>query len=63
MINTDRQEKKSVDEPGKDVLAGIRIREGAELGDHNTLLRDGSHIRISSDKPTREKGCNRNDMS
>lgn len=54
-------EKKNLcEEPGKDVLAGIRIREGAELGDHDTLLRDGSHIGISSDKPTR---CNRNDMS
>lgn len=47
------------DKPGKNVLAGIRIRKGAKLSDDNTLLCDGSHIRISFDKP-REKGCHRN---
>lgn len=47
------------DKPGKNVLAGIRIRKGAKLSDDNTLLCDGSHIRISFDKP-REKGCDRN---
>lgn len=48
------------DKPGKNVLAGIRVRKGAELGDDNTLLCDGSHISISSDKPTWRKGCGRN---
>lgn len=41
--------------PGENVLAGIRVRKGAELGDDNTLLCDGSHVSISSDKPTRQK--------
>lgn len=40
------------DKPGKNVLARIRICKGAEFGDDNTLLCDGSHISISSDKPT-----------
>lgn len=38
--------------PRKNVLAGIRIRKGAKLGDDNTILCDGSHICICFDKPT-----------
>lgn len=43
------------DKPGENVLAGIGVRKGAELSDDNTLLCDGSHVSISSDKPTRQK--------
>lgn len=41
--------------PGENVFAGIRIGKSAELSDHNALLRDGSYIRVSSDKPTQRK--------
>lgn len=51
------------DKPGENVLAGIRICKGAELGDDNTVLSDGSHVRISFDKPKWERRCNRNHKS
>lgn len=37
--------------PGENIFAGIRVRKGAELSDHNTLLCDGSHIAVCFEKP------------
>lgn len=41
--------------PGENVFAGVGVRKGTKLSDHHTLLCDGSHIRICSDKPGQSK--------
>lgn len=38
-------------QPGEDILAGIRICECTKLGNDHTLLCNGSHISICPDKP------------
>lgn len=64
-LNVNRKWRRfsACDKPGKNVLAGIRIGKSAKFSDDNTLLCDGSHISISSDKPTSETGCERNSNS
>lgn len=39
--------------PGEDVLAGVRVGIGAKFRDDNPLLRHGSHVGVSPDKPGR----------
>lgn len=50
-------------QPGEDILAGIRICECTKLSNDHTLLCNGSHISICPDKPTVNGGKRENAKS